>query len=281
MKIRFILAALAALGWTSVLCAEETVPQTVVNRAGQELKLVWNDEFNGEGLPDPNTWGYEVGYVRNREEQYYTDARVENVFQKDGLLTIRTLKEKYPIEGKPKNLDRTEADYTSAAIETKNKVFWTYGRFEIRAKLPKGKGIWPAIWMLSEIDPWPNGGEIDIMEYVGFMPGYAHGTIHSSRNDDVPNSYYSKGNKILLDAPEEKFHDYILEWDSEQLTIMVDDQVVLEYPRSEEESKMKFWPYDKPHYLILNTAIGGSWGGEIAEDTCPTDFQIDYVRVYQ
>ena len=267
-----------------VSASDSDAPKTVKTTDGRTLKLVWNDEFNGEGLPDPDKWGYEVGYIRNNESQYYTDARLENVFQKDGCLTIRTLKEKYPIEGKPNNKGLKEAEYTSAAIETFGKVSWRYGRIEVRAQLPQGKGIWPAIWMMgdniSEIG-WPGCGEIDIMEYVGHTPHVAHGTIHMRKKGGERWQNVSKGGRLELNRPEEQFYVYTLEWTPEKLTILVDDAVVLEFNKSEEEAKTPQWPFDQKCYLILNTAIGGAWGGEIADGICPAEYKIDYVRVYQ
>ena len=264
---------------------KKPAPKKIKSSDGKTLSLVWNDEFNGRGLPDPKKWTYEVGYVRNNEAQYYTDARVENVFQKNGLLTIRTLKEDYDIAGKPGNQGRDKAEYTSAAIETIDTASWLYGRVEVRAKLPKGKGIWPAIWMMGinirEIG-WPRCGEIDVMEYVGHTPFTSHATIHTGGKTS---GHISKGDRILLDKegekPEERFYVYALEWDEESLKLFVDDHLVLDYKRAEEEPKMDKWPFDKPHYIILNTAIGGSWGGEIDPSICPAEFQIDYVRVYQ
>lgn len=263
-------------------------PKTIKTTDGRELKLVWADEFNGEGLPDPKFWSYEVGYIRNNEAQYYTDARLENIFQKDGVLTIRTLKEKYDIEGRPNAQGRKTADYTSAAIETLGKASWQYGRVDVRAKLPKGKGIWPAVWMMGDnikTVGWPGCGEIDIMEYVGHTPYRAHATIHMRKKGGERWHNVSKGSSLLLDKPgerpEETFHVYSLEWTKDQLLLLVDNAVVLEFNRSEEEPKTPEWPFDQPCFIILNTAIGGAWGGEIADDTCPTDFLIDYVRVYQ
>lgn len=262
----------------------KNVPQTIKTSDGRELKLVWNDEFDGVGAPDPEKWGYEIGYIRNNEAQYYSD-RLENVFQKDGALTIRTLKEKFPIAGKPNSKDRDFAEYTSGSINTLGKAGWLYGRVEVRARLPKGKGIWPAIWMMGtnirEIG-WPRCGEIDIMEYVGKEPGRVYGTIHMRRRGAAESwKVVSKGNNVEPGNPEGRFCVYALEWTEDKLTILVDEEVVLEFLRSEEEKKTEVWPFDKPQYLLLNTAIGGSWGGEIADDTCPTDYVIDYVRVYQ
>jgi len=286
MKTTRFLSLLCAAAFLSVAAlsqAEDSnIPQTVKTRDGRELKLVWNDEFNGEGLPDASKWSYEIGYVRNNEKQYYTDSRVENVCQKDGNLVIKTLKEKYSLEGKPNTKGRAEADYTSGAIETLGKASWLYGRVEVRAKLPKGKGIWPAIWMMGDnirTVGYPKCGEIDVMEYVGHTPRRSYATIHMQNNERK--GVVSKGKNLFFEDLEDAYHIFALEWTEDRLTILVDEQVALEFNRAEEEPKTPEWPFDKPCYIILNTALGGSWGGEIAEDTCPAEFLIDYVRVYQ
>ena len=292
-KTRFCVAALAALFAAAnvVALAEDfkaPAPKTVKTSDGRELKLAWSDEFNGEGLPNPEFWSYEVGYIRNNEAQYYTDGRLENIFQKDGLLTIRTLKEEYDIADKPNNKGRKTAEYTSAAIESLGKASWKYGRIEVRAKLPKGKGIWPAIWMMGDnikTEGWARCGEIDIMEYVGHTPRTSHSTVHMQRKGGKSWENVSYGKNIRFDkpgeAPEERFYTYALEWTKDNMLFFVDDALVLEFKRSEQEPKTEIWPFDQPCFMILNTAIGGAWGGEIADDACPTEFQIDYVRVYQ
>lgn len=273
---------------TGVFEADETVPETVKTTDGRVLKLTWNDEFNGEGLPDSSKWSYEVGYIRNNEAQYYTDARLENIFQKDGLLTIRTLKEDYDIKDKPNNKGREKAEYTSAAIETLGKASWQYGRVEVRAKLPSGVGIWPAIWMMGDNVTkvgWPTCGEIDIMEYVGHTPRTSHATIHMHRKGAERGQNVSRGNALKFEkegeAPEERFCVYALEWTQDYLKLFVDDELALDFQRSEEASKTEEWPFDQKCFMILNTAIGGTWGGKIEPETCPAEFQIDYVRVYQ
>ena len=291
MKHSLILSLALLVAAPVALRADETTepvkgdaPKTVKTSDGRELSLVWQDEFNGEGLPDPTKWSYEVGYVRNNEAQYYTDARVENIFQKDGALTIKTIKEKYSIEGKPANKGQKEAEYTSAAIETLGKASWQYGRVEVRAQLPSGKGIWPAIWMMGDNIRqvgWPGCGEIDIMEYVGHTPKTSHGTIHMRKKGGERWQVVSKGKSVVFEDLEKRYYVYSLEWTPEKLLIFVDDELVLDFEKSEEEPKTTAWPFDQKCYLILNTAIGGAWGGEIADDTCPAEFKIDYVRVYQ
>ena len=145
-----------------------------VARAG-EWELVWSDEFNYKGLPDKTKWDYEEGFVRNNESQYYTRARPENASVEGGVLIIECRKERFQPENHP------PVAYTAASLTTLNKESWQYGRIEVRAKLPHGKGVWPAIWMLgtniSEVG-WPACGEIDIMEFIGKEPGNIYGTLH-------------------------------------------------------------------------------------------------------
>ena len=145
-------------------------------------RLVWSDEFDYTGLPDPKKWDYEEGFVRNNEAQYYTRARKENARVENGMLVIEGRKEKFPVpQASSGGKGRQFADYTAASLITLNKADWKFGRIEVRAKLPQGRGVWPAIWMLgSNIRQvgWPACGEIDIMEFVGHTPGFVHATVH-------------------------------------------------------------------------------------------------------
>ncbi|HRU01999.1 MAG TPA: glycoside hydrolase family 16 protein, partial [Victivallales bacterium] len=155
-----------------------------------EWKLIWCDEFNNNGLPDPTKWNYEYGFVRNEEKQYYTRERMENARVENGLLIIECRKEKFKNHmfklGSNSWKTKLEyADYTAASIITKNKFSVKYGRIEVKAKLPHGQGVWPAIWMLGDSHDtkgWPTCGEIDIMEFVGKEPGTIHGTVHFAIN---------------------------------------------------------------------------------------------------
>lgn len=243
----------------------------------QEYKLVWADEFDYNGLPDKTKWVYEHGFVRNKEKQYYTVDRLENARVENGHLIIEGRKEAYTApNGK-------QAEYTAASITTQDKAAWTYGRMEVRAKLPEGKGQWPAIWMLGtnikEIG-WPKCGEIDIMEFVGKEPNHIHGTVHWYGR--VENKKTAQGKKIDAVEPYKDFHVYAVEWSPEKIVWYFDDQVyhtfMLDRPDlgTPEEN-----PFTKPHYLLLNLALGGSWGGEIDDAMLPQKFVIDYVRVYQ
>jgi beta-glucanase (GH16 family) len=249
-------------------------------------KLVWAEEFNYTGLPDTTKWSYEEGLVRNKEAQYYTRSRKENAWVQDGYLTITARKEAFGnrlyING---NTDWRKKDslaaYTSAAIITKNKVSWKYGRIEVRARVPKGKGVWPAIWMLGDnIDQtgWPKCGEIDILEYVGFEPDHIYGTVHFS--DTASGKHTAKGNRIIIKDPFDDFHLYTMEWDQTQIKIYCDNRLFHVFD-TEQAGKSENNPFRNPHYLLINLALGGSWGGQIDEDILPQQFILDYVRVYQ
>lgn len=261
-------------GFLLPVCANP--PATKIAMDGKtELKLVWNDEFTGEGLPDPEKWGYEHGFVRNAEKQFYTRARTENARQENGVLIIESHKENWEENGQ-------KADYTSASVTTRGKASWSHGRMEVRAKLPAGRGTWPAIWMLGDSISkvgWPACGEIDIMEYVGFTPETVYANIHVKKYNHSVGT--GKGSHLKLNSPETEFHVYAVEWNAEKMMFSVDGNVYFTYEN--EETGEDAWPYNSPHYLILNTAIGGAWGGQkgIDDEIFPVRFEIDYVRMYQ
>ena len=238
---------------------------------GQTRRLVWSDEFDVPGLPDSTKWSYEEGLVRNREVQYYTKARPENARVEDGCLVIESRKEPW---GK--------AGYTSASLHTCGKASWTYGRIEVRAQLPTGRGMWPAIWLLgvdqSEVH-WPTCGEIDIMENVGFDPDRIFANIHTKAYNHVKKT--NKGASLVVPKPYEAFHVYAIDWTPERIEFFVDSTRYFTF--ANEGMGRDAWPFDQAQYLILNTAIGGSWGGEkgIDDSIFPRRFRIDYVRVYQ
>jgi beta-glucanase (GH16 family) len=231
--------------------------------------LVWQDEFDQAGLPDPSRWNYEEGLVRNNERQYYTRARSENARVESGTLVIEGRRERY--QG---------ADYTSASLTSR--ASWTYGRIEVRARLPKGRGTWPAIWTLGtniRDVGWPACGEIDIMEHVGFDLGRIHANIHTSAYNHVQRT--NKGNNVVVARPDEDFHVYSAAWSPSAIEMSVDGQRYFTFPK--EPGGNAVWPFDNPQYLILNLAIGGNWGGQqgIDEGAFPTRFVVDYVRVYR
>jgi beta-glucanase (GH16 family) len=251
-----------------------------------QWKLVWADEFTANGLPDSTKWTYEEGYVRNQERQYYTRERAENARAENGLLILEARKEQFPnarYQAGSENWQRAQfAGYTSASLTTEGKVSWRYGRIEVRAKLPTGRGTWPAIWMLGvnrrEVG-WPACGEIDIMEYVGYDPEVIHANIHTQAYNHVKKT--GKGAPLKVPRPWESFHTYAIEWTPERMDFFVDDQKYFSF--ANEKTGAAAWPYDQPFYLILNIAIGGSWGGSkgIDDTIFPQRMEVDYVRVYE
>jgi beta-glucanase (GH16 family) len=235
-------------------------------------KLVWSDEFNYKGLPDPKKWSYDVGGEGwgNNEWQFYTRDRLENARVENGLLIIEARKEKWK-----------DRDYTSARLVTKGKADWKYGKIDVRARIPGGLGTWPAIWMLGSTTPlkWPDDGEIDIMEHVGYDEGRLHGSVHCKKY------YHSIGTQktATITVPDitKAFHVYQVEWDKDSVRIGIDDNYYFRF--GNEHSGYEAWPFDNKMHLLLNVAVGGNWGGQKGVDSTiwPRKMEIDYVRVYQ
>ena len=233
-------------------------------------KIAWADEFDYAGAPDPAKWGYDAPDAGkyNEELQLYTSAR-ENSFVKDGMLTISAIKGK---DGK----------WTSARLITNGKATWSYGYIEVRAKLPAGKGTWPAIWMMPASDTygsWPNSGEIDIMENVGFDPDKIVTSIHTkSFNHRISTQ---KTRSAFVKGVSSDFHTYAIEWTPKAVFWYVDDKPFYSFENTGKGSAE--WPFDKPFFLILNVAMGGTWGGMQGMDPAlaKADMVVDYVRVYR
>ncbi len=244
-------------------------------KADNKLKLVWSDEFNYNGLPDSSKWSFDTqgnasGWGNN-EKQFYTKARLKNAEVKDGFLNINAVKEDY--QG---------FKYTSARLITKSKGDWLYGRIEVRAKLPEGRGMWPAIWMLPtdwKYGGWPASGEIDIMENVGYDPYVIVASAHTETYNHVIGT--QKNNKITLADCYTNFHVYALEWEANEYRIYIDDTLYFTFKN--EGTGFKVWPFDQRFHLLLNVAVGGNWGGQkgIDETIFPRSMVVDYVRVYQ
>jgi beta-glucanase (GH16 family) len=232
-------------------------------------KLVWQDEFDNPGLPDPAKWKFDTGYIRNHELQYYTDHRTQNARIHNGMLDIVAINDSLISNGRVHPI-------TSADISTQGIKDWTYGRIEVRAKIPSSLGTWPAIWTLgSNITAvgWPDCGEIDIMEHVGFMPDTLHFNEHAAATN--------AGTRIYYPLPEKDFHIYALEWFPDHMDWFFDGSKVFTYTNT--HSGTGSWPYDKPQFIMLNLAFGGDWGGTkgVSLQALPQHFYIDYVRVYQ
>jgi beta-glucanase (GH16 family) len=226
--------------------------------------LVWDDEFTGTSV-DKNKWEYEVNGDGggNNELQYYTDLP-ENSYVENGVLVIQALKKNYL--GK---------EYTSARMRTKYKGDWKYGRFEIKAKLPYGQGLWPAIWMLPtdwEYGGWPNSGEIDIMEMLGQETTKIYGTIHYSTN----NQHAQSGGNYSLKSGTfaQYYHVFAIEWDSTGFNWYVDNTLYYTAKHGQ--------PFDKRFHILLNVAVGGNWPGNPDISTIfPQKMYVDYIRVFQ
>lgn len=274
------------------IIGEPVLSAIIVRKAfvdDREWQLVWNDEFDTNGAPDPSKWNHDIWPARkvNDEDQTYTDslknARVEN-----GVLIIEAHKEQV-----------NDAEYTSARLNSLNKGDFLYGKADIRAKIPAGQGTWSAIWMLpsdpfkyattcqegedwqgsSTCDAWPNSGEIDIMEHVGYDMHRVHGTVHNK-------AYYWMNweqRKASIEGVnvDQDFHVYSVEWTPEDVTVYFNDIPYFYYKN--ELSGWRAWPFDHPFHLILNLAIGGEWGrsgGPIDNSIFPVRMEVDSVRVY-
>ncbi|MBY0478660.1 MAG: family 16 glycosylhydrolase [Chitinophagaceae bacterium] len=228
------------------------------------LSLVWSDEFNANGAPDPAKWGYDLGGGGwgNGELQYYT-SRAENAVVQNGVLRINLIKENF-----------SGSNYTSARLLSRGKFSFKYGTVEARAKLPAGGGTWPAIWMLGNnisTVSWPACGEIDIMEHVGNSLNRIHGTLHypgrSGGNAD--------GNSKLISNATTEFHLYKLEWTAAAIKIYVDNEIIHTVVNS------NALPFNQEFFFILNVAMGGSFGGAVDPAVTNAAMEIDYVRVFQ
>jgi Beta-glucanase/Beta-glucan synthetase len=234
----------------------------------------WADEFDYEGLPDSTKWGYDVGSRfngwGNNELQYYTEKRLENARVGNGVLTITARKEKY--EG---------FDYTSARLVSRGKGDFQYGRFEVRAKLPPGRGTWPAVWMLPTVPAyggWPASGEIDIMEHVGYDPDVVHISVHTEAYHHSIGTQKTAAKKI--EGATSGFHTYRIDWTPAYVRGYVDGTQLFEF--ANEGTDYRAWPFDQQFHWLLNVAVGGNWGGQkgVDDKAFPASMEIDYVRVY-
>ena len=276
--------AIVGLGICSASASSQTKPASVIepDHAPAGYALVFGDEFNVGTMPDPAKWDYATernadGWF-NQEKQYYARARPENSRIENGNLIIEARAEsldpvKYPDWGGQK--------YTSTRLLTRGKSSWTYGFFEVRAKIPCGIGTWPAIWTLPE-DPkviWPNGGEIDIMEHVGFVAGEVNQTVHTKAFNFGNGS--QKTTKFQVVNACNAMHRYQMLWTSDFILMGVDDQPKFMFRKLKPDRAR--WPFDQPQHLLLNIAVGGSWGGQkgIRPDAFPAKMEVDYVRIYQ
>ena len=261
------------LSWFFILTTEE---EAVIPADPEFTNLVWSDEFDVAGSPDANNWAYDIGDGSgpnepgkgwgNNEEQYYTD-RSENVIVEEGVLKIIAKKESFG-----------GSSYTSTRMKTQGKYNFTYGRVDIKAKLPAGGGTWPALWMLGTnitAVSWPACGEIDIMEYVGNNPGHVQSALHT------PSSFGNTVNYKRTDIENENddYHIYSMIWSADQISFLLDGERYYTYNPLIKNSAN--WPFDKSQFLIMNIAMGGNLGGNIDPSFSQSEMVIDYVRIYQ
>jgi beta-glucanase (GH16 family) len=269
---------------TSIVTAQQAGSSSNSNPAAGS-KLVWSDEFNKDGRPDPNNWTYERGFVRNQELQWYQpdNARCQN-----GLLIIegrRQRKEnpRYRPDSRDWRRNREYAEYTSSSLTTRNLHSWKFGRFEMRGRIDTRPGLWPAFWTLGVEGPWPANGEIDIMEYYrGILlanAAWAGQRRWAAQWDD------SKKPITEFNDPNwsQKFHIWRMDWEADSIKLYVDDLLLNQIDLKETINKNGDGknPFHQPHYIILNLAIGGTSGGDPSDTKFPAKFEVDYVRIYQ
>jgi beta-glucanase (GH16 family) len=254
----------------------------------QDMKLVWNDEFNHTGKPNPEYWKYEKGFVRNEELQWYQE---DNATCANGVLLIEGRREEisnpnFKAGSQSWRTSRETAHYTSSSINTRGLKKWQYGRFEIRARIDTTLGSWPAIWTLGTEKQWPSNGEIDIMEFyrVNDQPtvlanavwGTAKQYVGKWHTERIPYAHF-----LAKDADwHKKFHIWRMDWTKESIKLYLDDELLNTTLLSETVNPDGFNPFMQPHYLLLNLAIGGN-GGNPDRSVFPIRYEVDYVRVYQ
>ncbi len=246
--------------------------------------LAWADEFNKDGLPDPNNWVYENGFERNEELQWY---QPDNAVCKDGLLVIEARRERKPNPNYDPNSNswrrnRQFIEYTSSCVKTIGRHSWTFGRFEMRGRIDTRPGLWPAFWTLGSARGWPGCGEIDIMEYYRGML-LANACWAGERRW---NAIWDDLKKPITDFDPDwssRFHVWRMDWDKDNIKLYVDDELLntIELSKTINRTPDKANPFHEPHYILLNLAIGGANGGDPSATEFPARFEIDYVRVYQ
>jgi beta-glucanase (GH16 family) len=269
------LVSVCAVAWLLALAAAA--------QSSEGWKLVWSDEFDKDGPPDPAKWGYETGFVRNNELQWY---QPENAWCEKGMLIIegrREQKKNPNFEAGSANWknSREFAEYTSASINTRGKASWKYGRFEMRARIDTRAGLWPAFWSLGVEGRWPNNGEVDIMEYYRDM--LLANLIWAGQTPGRTASFTKRKPITSFADPDwsSKFHLWRMDWDENRIVITVDGEVLNDSDLNKAANPDGSNGYRQAQYILLNLAIGGNSGGDPSATKFPARFEVDYVRVYQ
>ena len=263
-------------------------PDTSQTKQVAGMVLVFSDEFNYTGKPNPANWNFESGFRRNNELQWYQS---DNANCSNGRLLIEGRRANFPnpnfeAGSSDWKTNRQTVNYTSSSIQSKGKQSWLFGRFEIRARIDTTKGSWPAIWTLGINKEWPECGEIDLMEFYiqNFVPSVLANVGWGSATHSVAiwDSYSKPLSKILLQENDwpRKYHVWRMDWSKDSICLYVDDvlfnRISLKQTLNVDDSK----PFLQPHYLLLNLALGSN-GGDPANSTFPIKYEVDYVRVYQ
>jgi beta-glucanase (GH16 family) len=244
-------------------------------------RLVWSDEFDKSGRPDPANWRFELGFVRNQELQWY---REENASVQEGHLVIEARREdvvnpRYSADSTDWRRSRQFAKYTSASLNTRGLHSWLYGRFEVRARISAKAGLWPAIWTLGIDKPWPSCGEVDLMEF--YQGKILANTVYGS-GGGLWNSVKTPYSQFTAKDSEwdQKFHTWIMDWDETSVKLFLDGKMLNQTDTTKTFNPDGFNPFRQPHFILLNLAIGSN-GGDPSGTVFPSRYEIDYVRVYQ
>jgi len=260
---------------TSMSCGQSNAQESI---GLEKWELVWFDEFETDGHPDPNNWSCDVGDGcpdicgwGNNELQYYTKGNLDNARVENGILILEA-----------HQISVGDNNYTSAKLKSIPSGEWLYGKIEVKAKLPKGRGVWPAIWMLPvdwAYGNWPKSGEIDIMEHVGYVKDTVYGTVHTESFNHMFGTHKSGG--YYREDLSDTFHVYGIIWEEDSIDFQINGETYFTFERESDLSAE--WPFDQPFYLIMNLAVGGNWGGKegVDPEIWPQRLEIDYVRVYQ
>ncbi|MFT3932784.1 MAG: glycoside hydrolase family 16 protein [Chitinophagaceae bacterium] len=276
----FLLTAITSIAQNKIVTAANASKAY----ASEGYQLVWADEFNKDGVPDTSSWSYEKGFKRNHEDQWYQE---DNASCKKGMLVIEGRKESkanptYDESSNNWGKKRKTIEYTSSSINTRGKHAWQYGRFEMRGKIDISSGLWPAWWTLGVNGEWPANGEIDIMEYYRNML-LANIACRAANGKaewySVRPSIDSLGGKTWAS----QFHVWRMDWDANAIALYVDNQLLNKVSMDKLQNKdgTGINPFNQPHYMLLNLAIGGDNGGDPSTTKFPNQYEVDYVRVYQ